>query len=170
MFNQDELLGVLNTNQQEVSAKKVSTFRSQIDQINNGNSLYGHQRLLSMLTTPDIIEEANTIKPIQTEEMTIDDLFLEFWSMNDRLSIRRAEHLSDSKLRVQTEIYSDPILAKTDGDTLKATVILSRKNNAFYVDEIKISGQPAFSEVLNIYARNGGVTFKGMLVYIDEQV
>lgn len=170
VFNQDELLGVLNTNQQEVSAKKVSTFRSQIDQINNGNSLYGHQRLLSMLTTPDIVEEAHQVKPIEVDEVSLDDLFLEFWSMNDRLSIRRADHISDTKLRVQTEIYSDPILEKTDGDTLKATVVLSRKNNALYVDEIKISSQPAFSEVLNIYAWNGWVTFKGMLVYIDEQV
>lgn len=170
VFNSDELVNVLNASQQGVTAQKISTFRSQIDQINNGNSLYGHQRLLSMLTTPDIVKVDVVGTWQDNEELTIDDLFLEFWSMNDRLSIRRAEHMSDTKLRVQTEIYSDPILAKTDGNTLKATVILSRKNNALYVDEIKISSQPAFSDVLNIYAKNGWVTFKGMLVYIDEQV
>ena len=168
VFNEDYLLKWLTNTQQ--GATKASLLRNQLDQINNGNVLYGSQRLLSMLTTPDIVKDAQKfITWAATEQQTIDDLFLPYRTMNDSLSIRRVEHIWDNQLRVQTEIFSDAIMWKTNGETLKATITLSRENNALYVDEIRIANQIAFTEVLNIYAREH-VTLNAMLVYINDQV
>jgi hypothetical protein len=71
--------------------------------------------------------------------------------MTDRLKVRRAEKISDNKLRVQTELFSDKILSKTDEETLKLTAVLIRKNNQLYVESIKIANQQKFSDILGIY-------------------
>lgn len=171
IFNEDYLLKWLTNTQQGgwISSQKLTTLRSQIDQINNGDVYLRSKGLLSMLTTPNIIKKSQDFTWIVIDEKTIDELFLQYRSMNDRLVVRRVEHIWNDKLRVQTEIKSEAIKGKTNWESLKATVVLSRKNNLLYVDEIKIANQPAFSQVLNIYAKES-VTFYAMLMYIDEQV
>jgi hypothetical protein len=47
------------------------------------------------------------------QETTLEDVFLKYYSMNDRLQIRRTTKLSDTDMQVQTEIYSDDILKIT---------------------------------------------------------
>jgi hypothetical protein len=40
-------------------------------------------------------------------EKTIEDLFSQYYAMNDRLKVRRADVVSDDIIKVQTEIFTD---------------------------------------------------------------
>jgi hypothetical protein len=104
------------------------------------------------LTTPNIVQKQSNFTGKVTEQRTLDDIFSQYYGMTDRLKVRRAEKISDNKLRVQTELFSDKILEKTDKETLKLTVVLFRKNNQLYVESIKIANQQKFSDILGIYA------------------
>jgi hypothetical protein len=104
------------------------------------------------LTTPNIVKKQSNFTGKVTEERTLDDIFSQYYGMTDRLKVRRAEKISDNKLRVQTELFSDKILSKTDEETLKLTVVLFRKNNQLYVESIKMANQQKFSDILGIYA------------------
>ncbi|MBR7036707.1 hypothetical protein IKI14_02305 [bacterium] len=72
--------------------------------------------------------------------------------MTDRLKIRSANKVSEDKIKVQTEMFTDRIMNVTDGETLKVTVVLKREYNVLYVDSIKVANQPKLSEILSIYA------------------
>ena len=159
VFNNDEL------NQKLMLKWKVpSEIKTQIDQINA--SLISDEQL----TTPNIVKKQSNFTGKVTEERTLDDIFSQYYGMTDRLKVRRAEKISDNKLRVQTELFSDKILSKTDEETLKLTVVLFRKNNQLYVESIKMANQQKFSDILGIYAAEWNITFNGMLNYIEEQV
>ena len=150
---------------------KFSTeLNTQLDQINNGNPLLDYPSLTSQLTTPDIIKSVWQFVTGNVQELTLDDVFLKYYSMNDRLQIRRTTKLSDTDMQVQTEIYSDDILKITGWQTLKATVTLHKKQNVLYVTNINISSQRSLSETLNVYAADWNVRFDAMLTYIDEQI
>ena len=90
--------------------------------------------------------------------------------MTDRLRIRKANLISDDKIRVQTEIFSDSVLSATKGETIKATLSLYMRDNVLYVESITIANQPKLSDILNIYVSNESASFYAMLTYIDDQI
>lgn len=165
VFNTDELYQKLMK-----KWKLSSEIKTQIDQINNWDSVYWHMSLISQLTTPDIVQKKSDFTGKIVEERTLDDIFSQYYGMTDRLKIRRAVKISDNELRVQTELFSDKILRKTDEETLKLTVVLRRQNNLLYVESIKVANQQKFSDILGIYASEWNITFNAMLNYIEEQV
>ena len=165
VFNTDILYTTL------IQKGRFSTeLNNQLDQINNGNSLLGYPALMSQLTTPNIIKSVWQFVSTDMQETTLEDVFLKYYSMNDRLQIRRTTKLSDTDMQVQTEIYSDDILKITGWQTLKATVSLHKKQNVLYVTNINISNQRSLSETLNVYAADWNIRFDAMLWYIDEQI
>ena len=165
VFNADILYATL------IKKGRFSTeLNTQLDQINNGNTLLDYPSLTSQLTTPDIIKSVWQFVTGDMQESTLDDVFLKYYRMNDRLQIRRTTKLSDTDMQVQTEIYSDDILKITGWQTLKATVSLHKKQNVLYVTNINISSQRSLSETLNVYAADWTVKFDAMLTYIDEQI
>ena len=165
VFNTDILYATL------IKKGRFSTeLNTQLDQINNGNTLLDYPSLTSQLTTPDIIKSVWQFVTGDMQESTLDDVFLKYYRMNDRLQIRRTTKLSDTDMQVQTEIYSDDILKITGWQTLKATVSLHKKQNVLYVTNINISSQRSLSETLNVYAADWTVKFDAMLTYIDEQI
>ena len=164
VFNMDVLYNKL-LNKWELS----SDIKSMLDQINNGHTLYWYSSLISQLTVDDLVKWVDFSSSI-TVSKTVEELFLQYYSMTDRLKIRKVNFLSDSELRVQTEIFTDEILKVTNEETLKATAILYRMDNVLYVKNINIANQPKLSDILNIYAWSEYVSFYAMLTYIDEQV
>lgn len=165
VFNTDILYTTL------IQKGRFSTeFNSKLDQINNGNPLLDYPSLTSQLTTPDIIKSLWQFVTNDTQESTLEDVFARFYSMNDRLQIRRTAKLSDNDMQVQTEIFSEDIFKITWWQTLKATVVLHKKQNVLYVTSINISNQRSLSETLNIYAADWNIRFDAMLWYIDEQI
>ena len=165
VFNTDILYTTL------IQKGRFSTeLNTQLDQINNGNNLLDYPSLTSQLTTPDIIKSVWQFVTGDMQESTLEDVFLKYYRMNDRLQIRRTTKLSDTDMQVQTEIYSDSILRITWWETLKATISLHKKQNVLYVTNINISSQRSLSETLNVYAADWNVKFDAMLTYIDEQI
>ena len=163
VFNTDVLYTTL------IEKGKLSTkLNSQLDQINNGNPLLDYPSLTSLLTTPNIVGTWGDFV-FNTQESTIEELLLKYY-MNDHLQIRRATKLSDIDIQVQTEIYSDDIFKVTGWQTLKATIVLHKKQNVLYVKSINISNQRDLSQTLNIYAGDWNVSFDKMLWYINEQI
>jgi hypothetical protein len=49
-------------------------------------------------------------------------------------------------------MFTDKILSATNGETLKVTVVLKRKDNVLYVESIKVANQSKLSEILSINA------------------
>ena len=165
VFNTDEL------SQKLMQKWKLSSdLKTQIDQINNWNSLYWYSSLLSQLTTPDIVQKSSNFSGNIVEEKTIEDIFSQYYAMTDRLKIRSANKVWEDKIRVQTEMFTDKILSATNGETLKVTVVLKRKDNVLYVESIKVANQSKLSEILSINASEWNVTFYAMMNYIDEQI
>jgi hypothetical protein len=71
--------------------------------------------------------------------------------MTDRLKIRKVDFISDSLIKLQTEVFTEKIFRVTNGETLKVTATMHREDNTLYVDSIKVANQPKLSEILNIY-------------------
>lgn len=165
VFNTDELYQKLMQ-----KWKLSSELKSQIDQINNWNSLYGYMSLISQLTTPNLIMNNTEYTGMEVEQKTIDDIFAQYYAMTDRLTIRKVTKLSDDEIRVQTEMFTDKILTATDWETLKITVVLRKQDNLLYVDSIKVANQQKFTDILSLYANEWNVTFYAMMGYIEEQV
>ena len=163
VFNNDELY-------QKILENWKTELKMQMDQINNGNPLYRYPWLLSQLTTPNIIQSASDLSGTVIEELTIEDIFSQYYSMTDRLKIRSVNKISDNELVVKTELFTNKILSVTDDETLKLTVSLHRKDNVLYVDNIKVADQPRLSEILNIQASDWTTSFNSMLGTIDDQV
>ncbi len=160
VFNMDELYqGLIN------KWKLSSDIKLQIDQINNWSSLWSIS-LISQLTTADIVHNESDFTGMTLNEKTLEDLFSQYYAMNDRLKVRRADVVSDDTIKVQTEIFTDG----TNWDTLKVTTTLRRQDNLLYVESIKVANQPKFTDILNIYLSEWNITFYAMLNYIDEQV
>ncbi len=126
-----------------------SEIKSKIDLINNGNFLLKNESLLSQLTTPNIIVSDGQFTGSAAADRTIEDIFSQYYLMRDRLTIRNVTKVSDGKLRVQSEIFSDKIYSATAGESLKATVYLYRRDDVLYVEKINIGNQPIFSDILN---------------------
>jgi hypothetical protein len=162
VFNMDILYKYLIEN-------SFVNLRLQVDQINNGNVVYGYPALLSQLTTSDIVKQNEDNTSIELENLEIEDIFEQYYYMTDRLKIRKVTKISENELKVQTELFTNKILSVTDGVTLKLTISLYRNGNVLYVSNIKIANQIKLSEILNIYAKDG-VTFYAMLNYIDDQI
>lgn len=166
VFNMDELYQKLLER-----SELTSDLKMQIDQINNGNTLFQYESLLLQLTTQNIIKSNWSFASWGTQrERSLEDVFSQYYAMTDRLKIRKFSKISDTEARVLTEIYTDTILWVTEWETLKATVELSRRDNVLYVDNIRIANQPTLTDILNMYAWNESVTFYAMLAYIDEQI
>lgn len=149
--------------------KLSSDIKMQIDQINNWNSFWSVS-LVSQLTTTGLVENNGDFSGTLISEKTLEELFAQYYAMTDRLKIRKADVISDSEIRVQTEVFTDKILWATNWETLKVTLILYRQNDLLYVNSIKVANQPKFTDVLNIYLLEWNITFYAMLNYIDEQV
>lgn len=168
-----DLLYVFNTDELEQKLmqkwKLSSDLKLQIDQINNGNTLWS-MSLLSQLTIPDIVQVTQDYTGLSVGQRSIEDLFSQYYVMNDRLRIRKADVISDDNMKVQTELFTDAITKVTDWETLKVIIMLRRQDNLLYVDSIKIANQTKFTDILNIYLSEWNVTFYAMLNYIDEQV
>ena len=164
VFNKDEL-------EQKLMQKwKLSSdLKLQIDQINNWNTLWSLS-LLSQLTIPDIVQVEQDFTGLSVWQRSIEDLFSQYYTMNDRLRIRKADIISDDNMKVQTELFTDSIEKATGGESLKVVVMLRRQDNILYVDNIKIANQTKFTDILNIYLSEWNVTFYAMLNYIDDQV
>ena len=165
VFNNDELYQKLME-----KWKLSSDIKLKIDQINNWNSLYWYPSLLSQLTVSDIVKEDSRYTGMVVQEKTMDDIFAQYYAMNDRLTIRKVTKISDDKIRVQTEMFTDKIMSATNGETLKLTVVLYRQDNLLYVESIKVANQRKFTDILNIYASDWKVTLYAMMGYIEEQV
>ena len=144
--------------------------KTKIDMINNGELYRDNISLVQQLKTPDIVKVNETFSWAEIKEKTLDDLFSQFYFMTDYLKIRKVTKMSNTELKVQTEIFTDKILEATAWETLKAIVNLYRLDNILYVDSIKITNQTDFSDILNAYAWNEPVTLPAMIAYIDEQV
>ena len=150
-------------------SKSFTDLNNQLDTINNGNSLLGYPSLTSQLTTPDIIKSVWQFKTGDREVITLKDALSKYYTY-DNLRIRRAVELSDVDMQVQTEIYSDDVIKVTWWQTLKATILLHKKQNVLYVKSINISKQRDLTDTLNIYAADWNVSFDKMLWYINEQI
>ena len=165
LFNNDELYKTLLKDR-----KLSSQIKWQIDQINNWNPLYKYPSLLSQLTTKDLEQSIWDPGEVELGETTIDDIFSQYYYMTDRLKIRKVSKISEDKLNVQTELFTNKILSVTDGETLKLTVSLYRSGNVLYVSSVKIANQPKLTNVVNIALWNWNVSFNTMFTYIDEQI
>lgn len=150
--------------------KLTVDLKLQIDQINNWNTLYGYPALTSQLTTPNLINTSSSFTGTKSSSKDLDEIFSQYYAMTDRLKIRSAVPISEDKIRVQTELFTEKILEATGWKTLKLTVILRRKDNVLYVDSIQVANQQKFTEILSIYAEQWWASFYEMLNYIDEQV
>lgn len=164
IFNNDELYNTLL-----LKWELSSDIKSQIDQINNWNSLYGYKALSEYVTNRLVESWSSNVESV-VKTQTIEQIFSQYYSMNDHLKIKKAEVISGNKIGTQTEIFSDKILKVTGWETLKATVVLYRKDNVLYIDSIKIATQQWLTDILNIRASQGNVTFYAMIAYIDEQI
>ena len=164
VFNMDELYQKLMK-----KWKLSSDIKLQIDQINNWNSFWSVS-LLSQLTTADIVQSESDFTGMTIGEKTLEELFSQYYAMNDRLKIRKAEVVDDNLIKVQTEIFTNENTSATNWNTLKVTTLLRREENLLYVDSIKVANQSKFTDILNIYLSGWNVTFYAMLNYIDEQV
>ena len=147
-----------------------SDLKSKIDQINNGNSIYNYVSLLKLIKNKDIIKSVWDFSWSVVQSQSLEEIFAQYYNMTDQLRIRNSDTISENEIRAQMEIYSDKILSATQWETLKSTVVLYRKDNVLYVKNIKIAGQSAFSDILNIRASEADLTFYAMLAYIDEQI
>ena len=47
-------------------------------------------------------------------EKTIEEIFSQYYAMTDRLKIRNASRVSNDKIKVLTEMFTDKIMAATD--------------------------------------------------------
>ncbi len=167
IFNMDEVYTKL-LNKWELSAD----VKGLIDQINNWDGIGGYS-LVSLLTTPNILNDEEESSGSELELLTIEEMFSPYYNMNDKLRIRKVDKISDDEIRIQSEITSNAINSKVWGEqwgSLKATVSLKRMDNILYVDNIKIANQQKLTDILNIHAKEDNVTLNAMLVYIDEQV
>ena len=167
IFNMDEVYTKL-LNKWELS----SDIKTLLDQINNWDGIGGYS-LVSSLTTPNIVGDEKETEGLDLELLTIEEMFSQYYNMNDKLRIRKFDKVSDDEVRIQSEITSSAVSSKVwgeQGGSLKATVILKRMDNILYVDNIKIANQQKLTDILNIYAKEQNVTLNAMLVYIDEQV
>lgn len=166
VFNSDELYPFLIKN-------SYTNLKLQIDQINNWNKLYGNESLIEQLKAAGLTGLINTgdsnYTELVIEQRSIEDLFSQYYAMTNRLKIRKSTPISDEKLRVLTELIDEKVLNKTDGESLKLTLVLHRKNNTLYVDSAKIANQPKFSEIISIYIKEWNISFQELLSYIDEQ-
>ena len=137
--------------------------------INQWNKVLGHSSLISQLTTENIVITATSSRTGIDEKKTLEELFSAFYT-DDRLIIRKVTPVSNEELKVQTEISSPLIKETTNWETIKAVVSLRGKNNVLYVNNIRITWQPEFVEILNQYAATEDLSFKVLLSRIDEQI
>ena len=167
IFNTDEIYTEL-LKKWELS----SDIKNQIDKINNWNGLDVYP-LVNLITTPDVVQVDTGLETVETIQLTIEEMFSQYYNMADKLKIRKVDKISDDEIRVQSEITSNAIKSKVWWEwweSLKATVSLKRKDNTLFIDNIKIANQQKLTDILNIHATQEDVTFNAMLVYIDEQV
>lgn len=167
IFNMDEVYTKL-WNKWELSPD----IRNLIDQINNWDGIGGYS-LVSLLTTPNIVNDGEDPEDPEIKLLSIEEMFAQYYDMNDKLKIRKVDIMSEEEVRFQAEIISSAISSKVWGEqwgSLKSTVLLKRVDNTLYVDNIKIANQQKLTDILNIHAKEGEVTLNAMLVYIDEQV
>lgn len=154
VFNMDYLYPVINKN-------SSVNLRLQVDQIN------------MMYSVPNSIIRNNEIILIDwNDEIKMEELLDKYYRMTDRLAIRKVSYLSDDKVRVIASLFTNEILSATAGKQLGFVVIMSRRGNALYVDNIIVSGQPLFTQILNtkVEMDGGNVTFEAMIPYINEQI
>lgn len=164
VFNTDVLYKTL------IEESKFSTeLNNKLEQINNGDFVLGYPSLISQLTTSNIVKSEQFVSGNWTWS-SLDSIFEKYYGMNDHLQIKKATKLSDTDMQVQTEIYSEDIAKITWWQTLKATILLHKKQNVLYVKTINVWNQRNLSETLNIYAADWNVSFDKMLWYIDEQI
>lgn len=170
VFNTDELY-------QKVLKEWKLELKLQMDQINNGNAIYKYTWLVSQLTDvksksyiKGVVNPNSELSGGETEEVTIEDIFSQYYSMKDRLRIRSVQKISDNELIVKTELFTDKIFSITHEETLKLTVTLYRKGNVLYVSNIKVSDQPKLSDILNIQVGNWDTSFSAIMGIIDEQI
>lgn len=166
-----DLLYVFNSDYLYPFLEKSSmvTLKLKVDEINNWNAVYWYSSLLDQLTTANIIKSGEIFTGDVENEISLDDILAKYYSMTDRLKIRRVVQ-EDDWLVVQTELFTNKILSATKGETLKITAKLNRKGNTLYVSNIKITWQSKLTDILNIKAAGWNVTFDAMLPYIDEQI
>ena len=167
IFNTDEVYTKL-LNKWELSAD----IKNLIDKINNWNWLDGYP-LVNLVTTQDVVNAEKETDYTETKQLTLEEMFSQYYYMTDKLKIRKVDEVSDDEIRVQSEIISNAVKSKVWDEqwgSLKATVSLKRKDNILYVSNIKIANQQKLTDILNIHATQEDVTLNAMLVYIDEQV
>jgi len=146
-----------------------NNIKTQIDKINNGDFYMDYIPLASQLKTENIVKTNETFSWFATKEKTLEDLSSQLFT-TDYLTIRKITKISDTELNIQTEIFTDKILAITDWETLKAIINLYKLDDVLYVDNIRITDQADFSDILNAYAWNQLVTLPAMIAYMDEQI
>ena len=167
IFNMDEVYTKL-LNKWDLS----SNIKNQIDKINNWNGLDGYP-LVNLVTIQDIINTERESDDTELRELTIEEMFSQYYYMTDKLKIRKVDIISDEEVRVQSEITSATVKSKVwenQWGSIKATISLKRKDNILYVNNIKIANQQKLTDILNIHAKEWDVTLNAMLVYIDEQI
>ena len=165
VFNTDELYQKLMQ-----KWKLSSDLKIQLDQINNWNTIYWYSSLVSQLTTTDIVKQESSYTGKSTRNRSIEDIFAQYYTMKDRLTIKSANKLSEDRIKVLTQVSSDQIGAATNGKSLPVTVILYKDDNVLYVENIKVANQRNLSEILNLYASEWNTTFYEMLSLIDKEV
>ena len=165
VFNTDELSQKLAQ-----KWKLSSDIKIQLDQINNWNTIYWYTSLISQLTTPDIVKQSSSDTTGTIRNRSIEDIFAQYYTMKDRLTIKSVNKISEDKIKVLTQVSSEQIAAVTNGKSLPVTVTLYRDDNALYVENIKVANQRNLSEILNLYTSEWNATFYEMLNIIDQNV
>jgi len=168
IYNMDYLYNPLQSNEKwAISSDDSKTLSLKINQINNWSVLWLSLWLKSQLYTPDIVQTWFVVHD-SSVFVSAEELFSPFYSKVERLQVRNVDVLSDEELKVQTEVYSMPILNVTDWETLKATVYLKSHNRVLYVEKVTIAQYSEFSRLLNDYISMEDVSFSDLLIYIDQ--
>lgn len=170
IYNMDYLYIPLQSNEKwSITSDEAKSLLLKLNQINNWNALWLAVWLKSQLYTPDILYTWFVVTDASVYQ-TAAELFSPYYSRVERLQIRKLEEISDEELKVQTEIYSMPILESTEWETLKATVYLKSHNKVLYVEKVTIAQYSEFSKLLNEYVSTDEISFNDLLIYIDQIV
>jgi hypothetical protein len=68
--------------------------------------------LVNLITTPDVVQVDTGLETVETIQLTIEEMFSQYYNMADKLKIRKVDKISDDEIRVQSEITSNAIKSK----------------------------------------------------------
>lgn len=147
----------------------INQIINQLTLLNKGNPGLGEKGLESQLTTQGLIQYKE-IGTIDIVKKSMEELIRPLRELPDTLKIQRTIISDDQEsVELHMEISSTPIL-NTFKETVKAKIILHRKNDMLYIESMTLINLEDLTTYLQNNIKGTNVTLPQLVVMINENI